>query len=55
MCFTRCFFFFFCYFAGREAERSGLIGDVPFPDEESRVVADQNKQLHLPESILGRD
>lgn len=44
-----------CFSSGGEAEGSGPVSHVSFPDEEPRVDADPNEQLHLPEPVLGRD
>lgn len=38
--------------AGSEAEGSGFVGHVSFPDEEQGVDVDPNQQLHLPEPVL---
>jgi len=38
--------------AGGEAEGPGSLRHVPLQDEEQGVDADQNQQLHLPESLL---
>lgn len=44
-----------CGLAGGETEGSGPVSDVSFPNEEQRVDADPNQQLHIPESVLWWD
>lgn len=37
---------------GGEVEGSGSVSHVSFPNEEQRMDADSNQQLHLPEPLL---
>lgn len=43
---------FFAPSAGGEVEGSGSLSHVSFPNEEQRMDADSNQQLHLPEPLL---